>query len=87
MDKRKFEMKPIYRLKQARKMAGLTLREAAKGLGMTFQHLDKIEKEGCRMDSAKLIKFANFYKVSIDYLMPSPHRPEIELTNIKFFCK
>ena len=74
-----------YRLLEARKMAGLTLREAAKGLEMTFQYLGKIEKEGCAMDSTKLIKFANFYKVSVDYLMPNPHRPKIELTDVKFF--
>ena len=75
-----------YRLKQARQMAGLTLREAAKGLGLSFQYLGKIEKEGCKMDSTKLIKFANFYKVSVDYLMPND-RPEIVLTDIKMFCK
>lgn len=77
----------ILRLKQARQMAGLTLRDAAKGLGFSFQYLNKIEKEGCEIDSTKLIKFANFYKVSMDYLIPSPHRPKVELTDIKFFCK
>ena len=84
-------MATIYRLKQARQMAGLTLREAVKqmyeqqGVDISFQYLDKIEKEGCAMDSTKLIKFANFYKVSVDYLMPTG-RPEIVLTDIKF-CK
>lgn len=77
----------IYRIKQARKMAGLTLREAAKGLGITFQYLDKIEKNGCKMDSTKLIKFANFYGVTVDYLIPDPNRPKVELTDIKMFCK
>lgn len=75
----------IYRLKQARKMAGLTLRKASKGLGFSFQYLGKIEKEGCQMDSTALIKFANFYKVSVDYLMPNPNRPEVILTDVKFF--
>lgn len=74
----------IYRLKEARKLNGMTLREAAKGLGMTFQYLDKMEKKGCKMDSTKLIKFANFYKVSIDYLNPNRERPKIELTNIRY---
>ncbi len=81
----------IYRLKEARKMAGLTLRAAAKKLGeeqgiyMSFQQLSKIEKNGCKMDSTKLIKFARFYNVSVDYLIPDPNRPKVELTNIKFF--
>jgi DNA-binding XRE family transcriptional regulator len=77
----------IFRLKQARTMSGMTLREAAKGLGMTFQYLDKIEKTGCKMNSEKLIKFANFYNVTVDYLIPNKNRPPVELTNIKVFCK
>ncbi len=75
----------VYRLKQARKMAGLTLRDAAEGLGMTFQRLNKIENDGCKMDSEKLIKFANFYKVPVDFLIPNPDRPKIELTDVRFF--
>ena len=63
----------------------MTVREAAKGLGMTFQYLNKIENHGCKMDSGKLIKFANFYEVSIDYLAPNPNRSEIVLTDVRFF--
>ncbi len=81
----------IYRLKEARKMSGLTLRVAAKklseeqGINISFQRLSTIENNGCKMDSTKLIKFANFYKVPVDYLIPDPDRPKIELTDIKFF--
>jgi transcriptional regulator with XRE-family HTH domain len=75
----------ILRLKQARQMAGLTLRDAAKGLGFSFQYLNKIEKDGCKLDSSTLIKFANYYKVTVEYLLRTG--PEVELTNIKFFCK
>ncbi len=75
----------VYRLREARKMAGLSLRKAAKGLGMTHQYLGRIELKGCPMDSTRLIFFANFYKVSVDYLIPNENRPIIELTNVKFF--
>jgi transcriptional regulator with XRE-family HTH domain len=80
-----------YRLKQARKMKGLTLREAAKQLfdscGWTLSHegLRKYENGEVKMDSEKLIKFANFYKVSVDYLIESPHRPKVTLGKIRFF--
>ena len=69
----------------------MTLREAVKklyqeqGIDISFQYLYKIEKEGCSMDSERLIKFANFYKVTIDFLVPNEHRPKIELTDVKFF--
>lgn len=72
-------------------MAGLTLRQAVKklyeeqGIDISYQYLGKIEKEGCKMDSEQLIKFARLYNVPTDYLMPNKHRPKIELTNIRFF--
>ena len=75
----------IYRLKEARKLNGLTLREAASALEISFQYLDKIEKKGCYMDSEKLIKYANFYNVKIDYLIPNNNRPKVEFGKIKFF--
>lgn len=73
------------RLKEARKMSGLTLREAAKGLGFSHQYLHKIEKDGLKADSETLIKFSKFYKVTIDFLIQNPNRPKVELTNIRFF--
>ncbi len=75
------------RLKEARKLNGLTLREAAKGLGFSYQYLHKIEEKGVKADSEMLIKFSKFYNVTIDYLIPNPNRPKVELTNIKMFCK
>lgn len=74
----------IYRLKQARKLSGLTLIEAAKGLGFSYQYLHKIEEKGVKADSEMLIKFAKFYNVTIDYLNPI-NKPKVELTDIKFF--
>lgn len=79
-----------YRLKEARKLRGLTIREAAKklseeqGINITYQALHKWEKGEVSLDSTKLIKLANLYKVTVDYLMPSPHRPKIEFGKIHF---
>lgn len=76
-----------YRLKEARLMKGVSLQTAADAFGFSRQYLNKIELNGCNLDSEQLIKFANFYGVKIDYLIPNPHRPKVELANIKFFCK
>lgn len=67
----------VYRLKQARIMSGLSLRDAAKKLGMSHEGLRKYEKGLIKMGSEKLIRFANFYKVTLDYLIPKK-RPEIK---------
>lgn len=77
------------RLKEARLLKGLSLREAAKGLEISYRDLQVAEmgkKTKIEFGSETLIKFARFYGVTIDYLMPNPDRPKIELTNIKF-CK
>lgn len=76
-----------YRLREARTMKGLSLREAAKGLGVSAQYLCNLENKGARFDSKQLIQYANFYGVTVDYLVPNPHRPKIEFGEIKFFCK
>lgn len=82
--------KIIYRLKEARKLNGLTLREASKKLReerdfhISHEGLRKYEKGEVKMDSTKLIMFANFYKVPVDYLMPNPNRPKVKLGKIHF---
>ena len=79
----------VFRLKEARKMKGQSLREAAKGLTesgfkLSHQGLNKYERGEVEIDSTKLIRFANYYGVTADYLVPNKNRPKVELTNIKF---
>lgn len=79
-------MEPIiYRLKEARTMKGQSLRQAAKGLQMSHTNLDKWEKGLIGMDSTNLIMFANYYGVTVDYLVTNPHRPTVVLTDVRFF--
>lgn len=73
----------IYRLRQARKINGMTLREAAKGLGFSYQYLHKIESKGCKMDSEMLLKFSKFYNVTVDYLT-GINKPKIVFDRIHF---
>ena len=74
----------IYRLKNARKMKGLSLREAAKGLGMSHEALRKFEIGKLKIDSNKLIMFAKFYNVKPDYLIHSDNKPEVILGELHF---
>jgi transcriptional regulator with XRE-family HTH domain len=74
----------VYRLKNARKMKGLSLRAAAKELGMSHEGLRKFESGKLKIDGELLIKFAKFYDVKIDYLVPSTHRPKIEFGEIHY---
>ena len=75
--------KLIYRLKQARKMKGESLRESSKGLGMSHNGLNKYERGEIKIDSEMLCKFAKYYNVSIDYLFPRQDRVEIKLENVE----
>ncbi len=75
------------RLKQARKMKGLSLREAAKGLtenGLKLSHqgLNKYEKGLIGCDSWTLISFAKYYGVTTDYLVGA-NKPVVEFGEIK----
>ena len=73
------------RLKQARKGKGLSLREAAKGMNLSHESVAKFEKGTLKLDSNRLIQFANLYGVTVDYLLPSDARPKIELGEVTFF--
>lgn len=75
-----------FRIKEARIMKGLSLREAAHGLGKSHEWLRKFERGDYEMDSTKLIMFANLYGVTTDYLVDRPDRIKVELSNIRF-CK
>jgi len=57
------------RLKQARILKGQTIREAAKGLGLSHNGLHKYEKGMIKVDSLMMNKFANYYGVTVDYLI------------------
>ena len=57
------------RLKSLRKEKGLTLEELAQDLGMTKQVLSRYERGEREADYKTLVKIANFFVVSIDYLL------------------
>lgn len=78
-----------FRLKQARKMKGLSLRKAAEGLsasGFKLSHegLNKYEKGLIEIDSTILVKFAKFYGVTNDYLVQKENK-KVEFGKIRWF--
>lgn len=58
-----------YQLKQARRLSGLTLREAGAKLGMSHNAVSKYEKGEIEVDATRLQQFATAYGVTIDYLI------------------
>ena len=57
------------RLKSLRKEKDLTLEELAQALGMTKQVLSRYERGEREADYKTLVKIADFFEVSIDYLI------------------
>lgn len=72
------------RLLQARKRAGLSLREAATLVGISHEAISKFEKGKLKLDSHKLIQFANAYKTTVDSLILKDKEP-VELGEIIWF--
>jgi transcriptional regulator with XRE-family HTH domain len=57
------------KLIQLRKDSGLSQAKLAKQLGIPQQTVNKYEHEQVVMTIQKLVDFANFYNVSIDWLL------------------
>ena len=69
------------KIKSARVMAGLSLREAAKLLNMSHQTIHNYETGKIEADSNMLSNFAKVYNVKIDYFF----RKDVELGQIHWY--
>lgn len=63
------------RLRQARKYKGLTQDNAAKIIGTTYQTISNYERGTRDPDTETLVKLANLYNTSIDYLVGNTDDP------------
>ena len=64
------------RLKQLRKRKALTQTKIAEFLGCTVQHYQRIEYGKINLPTLDLIALANYFDVSIDYLVGRSDNPE-----------
>lgn len=57
------------RLRQLRKNAKLTLKDIAKLIGVSYQTVSNWEKGGTEPDIQSIIRLADFFSVTTDYLL------------------
>ena len=65
----------IMRLKQLRKSKGISQLKLAMDLNMNQNSISRYENGVREADYATLIKFADYFKVSIDYLLERTDNP------------
>ena len=65
------------RLKLLRAERGLTQEQAAKGIEMPGRSYHRLEMVGCKTHYDTLIKIADFYDVSVDWLMGRTEKREV----------
>lgn len=66
----------MFRIKDLREAKGINMREAAKLLNLPYTTYVGYEKGQREPSSEVLIQLANFYEVSIDYLVGRSDKPE-----------
>ena len=65
------------RLKLLRAERGLTQEQAAKGIERPGRSYQRLEMDGCKTHYDTLIKIADFYDVSVDWLMGRTEKREV----------
>ena len=58
-----------YRIRDLREDKDLPQREVAKVLGLSQQQYSRVDNEEAEVTGEFLVKLADFYKVSIDYIL------------------
>ncbi|WP_369297291.1 helix-turn-helix domain-containing protein [uncultured Neglectibacter sp.] len=69
----------IFRLQQLRKERGVTQIKMAMDLNMSQNTISRYENELREADYQTLIKFADYFHVSIDYLLGRTENPTMNL--------
>lgn len=58
-----------YRIRDLREDKDLPQKEVAKVLGLSQQQYSRVKNEGAEVTGEFLVKLADFYKISIDYIL------------------
>ena len=67
------------RIKDLREDADLTQAELAKRIGITQRKYSYIETETQPLTDEMLVKLADFYNVSVDYILLRTEKPELNI--------
>lgn len=73
------------RLKELRKSKGLTQKEIAQQLDLPYQNLSNYERDFRQPDYATLIKLADFFEKSLDFLIRRVQLPAQNKSGEDFF--
>lgn len=65
------------RLRQLRQGKGITQTQAAQGIGITNRNYQRLEADGSIPSYQSLLAIADFFDVSVDYLMGRTDQKEI----------
>ena len=65
------------RLKQLRKVKGVTQKQLAEILGITERHYRKYEAGAVDPPTSTSVKLSDYFNVSLDYLVGKTDNPEI----------
>ncbi len=65
------------RLKMLRTEKGLTQEEAAGTLEFNYRHFQRLESDGHLPNYKSLLQIANFFEVSVDWLMGRTDKREV----------
>lgn len=65
------------RLKALRKERGMTQEQAAQALSITLRNYQRIESSGNTPNYANLVRLADFFDVSMDYLAGRTDKREV----------
>ena len=72
-----FEVKTVMRLKLLRKQRKISQLKLAMDLGLSQNSISRYETGEREADYATLILLANYFNVSIDYLLERTDNPEV----------
>ena len=75
-------MKITYALKRFRETYGLSMKDVAKVLGISAPGYSRYEKYESAISAESILKIANHYDVSLDYLLGRSDTPKPEPTKI-----
>lgn len=71
------------RVKELREKSQMSMEQLARELGVTKSRVNMWENNGTLPRSEVLIKLANYFKVSIDYLLGNDDMTEVSKINMK----